>query len=157
MEIILQDSGHVSLFLVGGNSSPVLTEHFGALSPETAKHNEIGWDVISFRPPGFSFDRWAAREVPKPSPFIRRSNIQTSKIQANEAEALDVWAQGRSMAAYVSFMLPSHRPTQGASILNDFNCCSGVIACLHAMGLSLDGLKGDAGTQYDFSQIALDF
>ena len=155
MEIVLQEAGHVSAFLVSEYTPAVNA----LLSPEHEfkPDEEISWDVLSFRPPSFDCAKWRVEPVKPPRRFDRNERQQTLKFRGSVEATTEKWAKGRLMSAYVSFQLPSAKLFPAINIRKDFSCVTGVLACLHAMGLSLDGIRTDAGIEYDFSQIGLDF
>ncbi|MFK7840271.1 MAG: hypothetical protein AB8B83_08075 [Bdellovibrionales bacterium] len=156
MEIILQDMGHASLHLVGRylpREGLVYDSNVALIQA----NQEYELDAISFIPPDFNFNRWRSKPVSQPKVFHRRENFQTVKLDDGDDFVRGIWAKGRAMASYVSFNLPQRRSDMTLNILTDFNCYSGAIACSYEMGFTLEGLRGDAGTKYDFSQIGLDF
>ena len=156
MEIILQDSGlHASLFLVGSYSN--MHSCFNQTNIRCDEGQEVSWDSISFRRNSFASNRWIAVSQREPQVFFRRDEQQRTMLSLeDEAEVREVWARGLNAAAYTSFQALPRQGEKPVNIRVDFNCRTGVIVCLRAMGLSYDlwsDFKADRGTQYNFESL----
>jgi len=152
MEIILQDSGaHASLLQVS-EYTPVVHALLDDFSSAHFGKREILWDSISFMKSARS-ERWVARRQQLPKAFDRNFCNQSTMVEGRLELIKPIWDIGLSVAAHASFVgLPSSGYL-GESIRADFNCRSGVILCLRAMGIDYDVQKdfgSDAGTMFNF-------
>ncbi len=155
MEIILQDSGpHASLFLVGGYSK--IHSCFNGANLEALRGHEIAWNSISFRKNAYASQRWIAVTQEEPQKFFRRDHQKTMEASKDETWVREIWGRGLNAAAYTSFQGLPRKGDKPINIRADFNCRTGVIVCLRAMGLSYDiwkDFKADRGTQYNFESL----
>jgi hypothetical protein len=131
MEIVLQDGGHVSAFLVS-EYAPVVN---ALLSPEhqIKPDEEIAWDVLSFRPPSFDCNKWRVEPVKPPRRFDRNESQQTLKFTESVEVTTEKWAKGRLMSAYVSFQLPSAKLSPAINIRKDFSYRSGRMSACYGV------------------------
>jgi len=138
LEVVLQDFKHSALFLVNDVTGRVE-------------------DKISFSP---IFDGkakiWILRNDYDHDCRFERNEYQRSYILDDYGYVDDIWEQGKEAGGILSdARIPV---SEDETSLYEFNCRSGVIGCLRAMGYDYahpSGVPNKPGTRFDFSHLKL--
>ena len=157
MKIIIQDHGHATARLVS-SYTPVANAFYPEDSEVDFENRDIVWDRISYRFNKYGGPRlWKSQpKLERPEVFNFNPAIQVMKVDANPAEVIEIWNELRAHADSISGKIL--RDVE-EDTLDAFNCRSALMYCFDRAGIRCteDDFFSRLGTQYDFSQIGLDF
>lgn len=132
MKIIVQNSLHIDLFLVG-DFTAAAEARFPAYYRKLYEQNPeklVRWDCIDFKYDDAGL--WqASPPMTEPEIFELRDNLQQTLVDGHEDDVRAIWALGRLKSDEIN--------RRGLQLdVDDFFCWHGVAECLDVMGLRYD-------------------